>query len=98
MSSAKHLTHWTIHLAQASLVERLETEQEVLMHLADLMIEAYAMESVWLRARKIQASGRDSHAGLIARVYLNGAAGSARSLRDGALCPDRPCLPAAGNS
>jgi hypothetical protein len=31
----------------------LENEQEILMHLADMMIQTYASESVYLRARKL---------------------------------------------
>jgi alkylation response protein AidB-like acyl-CoA dehydrogenase len=75
VSSAKHLSRWAIGLARTSLGDRLDTEQEVLMHLADMMIETYTMESVWLRTQKIEASGRNSLALPIARVYLYGAAG-----------------------
>ena len=35
------------------LMQKLESEQEVLMHIADMIIETYLTESVFLRARKL---------------------------------------------
>lgn len=47
-------------LAVQKLGLRLEQEQEVLCTLADLMIEIFAMESVWLRSQKIiNAAGQE---------------------------------------
>jgi alkylation response protein AidB-like acyl-CoA dehydrogenase len=37
----------------------LEKQQQLCMHLADIVIEAFAMESAWLRAKKLMARGKD---------------------------------------
>ena len=50
----------------------LEQEQEILMRLADLMMEAFAMESVFLRTEKM-AAGNESIAARMCSVYLHGA-------------------------
>ncbi|CAM4093418.1 acyl-CoA dehydrogenase family protein [Paenibacillus alkaliterrae] len=49
-------------LAVQKLGLRLEQEQEVLCSLADLMIQIFAMESVWLRAQKIAGASGDAAA------------------------------------
>lgn len=58
--------------AADSFKEKIEEEQEVMMNLADMMIEIYAAESAILRAEKLMsladASGKISLA--MARVYL----------------------------
>lgn len=58
--------------AADSFKEKIEEEQELMMNLADMMIEIYAAESAILRAEKLMsladASGKISLA--MARVYL----------------------------
>ena len=82
--SAKTLALWSLDLAQKAYPITLDTEQEVLMHLADILIETYAMESALLRARKIEASRPETHASEIATAFLLDAMGrlgySARNL------------------
>ncbi len=68
--SAKTLALWCLNLARKAYADTLDTEQELLMHLADILIETYTMESALLRARKIEESGRRSHAPDMAVVYL----------------------------
>ncbi|MBV8572732.1 MAG: acyl-CoA dehydrogenase family protein [Acidobacteriaceae bacterium] len=48
----------------------LEHQQEILMNLADIVMEAFAMESVLLRTRKLAASGKGSVASDMCAVFL----------------------------
>ncbi len=41
-------------------MDKLESEQEIVWHIADIAMEAYAMESVLLRVRKMARAGKDS--------------------------------------
>ncbi len=68
--SVKTLALWCLNLARKAYADTLDTEQELLMHLADILIETYTMESALLRARKIEESGRRSHASDMAVVHL----------------------------
>ena len=70
VQSAKRLALWCLNLARKAYADTLDTEQELLMHLADILIETYTMESALVRARKIEKSGRQSHAPDMAVVYL----------------------------
>ncbi|MDF2650383.1 MAG: acyl-CoA dehydrogenase [Paenibacillus sp.] len=47
---------------------RLEKEQEILVLLADTMIQIYAMESAWLRTKKLLQNRGDEKAGLAVRM------------------------------
>jgi alkylation response protein AidB-like acyl-CoA dehydrogenase len=80
----KRLAVALVGQASASLGAGLKHEQEILAHIADVIIEAYAVESGIARAEKTAARG-DSRASLvadIARVYTCEAADRvARSTR-----------------
>ena len=60
--------------AAQAFQDKIEAEQEIMMNLADIMIEIYAAESVLLRAEKL-ASAKSEEASKIqiamARVYLS---------------------------
>jgi alkylation response protein AidB-like acyl-CoA dehydrogenase len=63
--------------AVQKLMMSLAKEQEILMNIADMLIELYVSESVLLRAEKIhRTKGEEAakYATMIARVYLNDAA------------------------
>jgi len=63
--------------AVQKLMMSLAKEQEILMNIADMLIELYVSESVLLRAEKIQRTqGEEAakYANMMARVYLNDAA------------------------
>ena len=54
--------------------DKIEEEQELMMNLADIMIEIYAVESVILRAEKLLQINGESGSKLqvnMARVYLS---------------------------
>ena len=56
-----------------SLQDRIEDEQEIMMNLADVMIEIYAAESAILRAEKIALKDGDESAKnqiAMAKIYL----------------------------
>jgi alkylation response protein AidB-like acyl-CoA dehydrogenase len=70
VSGARAVGRWCLETARRVFAEGLDQEQELLMHLADILIELYAIESVLLRARKMRATGAESDASGIATVFL----------------------------
>ncbi|MCM3871252.1 MAG: hypothetical protein ND895_11245, partial [Pyrinomonadaceae bacterium] len=77
LARVKHLVPFTLGRAQAVYGDSLASEQEVLAHIADIIIEAYAMESALLRTEKLIATrGEDDSATAvdITRVYASDAA------------------------
>ncbi|HEX8137049.1 MAG TPA: acyl-CoA dehydrogenase family protein [Pyrinomonadaceae bacterium] len=77
LSRAKRLALFTLGLAKAAHGEALPAEQEVLAHIADIIVEVYALESAILRTEKLisargeQASEIPVH---ITRTYCSDAA------------------------
>jgi alkylation response protein AidB-like acyl-CoA dehydrogenase len=67
VANAKRITLACLGWAQRKFGDDLERQQEVLMHIADMAIESYVMESAWLRARKL---GRESLAADATAVLL----------------------------
>ena len=66
----------TLGLAMQTYLLKLGDEQEILMHLSDILIDTFSAESAVLRAQAAQAR-RDTRAGLhadAARVFVNDAA------------------------
>ena len=53
--------------------EELEKKQEILMHLSDMIMEVFAMESVLLRSRKLAGSGKGANAAEMTSVFLRDA-------------------------
>jgi hypothetical protein len=51
----------------------LEKQQELLMYAADIIMEAYAMETAVLRAQKLQGSSNAERYADMAQVYCNDA-------------------------
>ena len=77
LSRAKRLAIFTLGRAKAAYGEALADEQEVLAHIADIMLEIYALESAILRAEKLfNAKGREASATAldITRTYGSDAA------------------------
>jgi len=57
--NAKKAILMTAGMAVEQVGTALEEQQEIVAHLADCLIQLYAMESVWLRTRKLQQKGLD---------------------------------------
>ena len=57
--NAKKAVLLTAGMAAEQVGTDLEEKQEIVGHLADCLIQLYAMESVWLRTRKLQQKGLD---------------------------------------
>jgi alkylation response protein AidB-like acyl-CoA dehydrogenase len=68
--NAKELALWVLGLAQRKFGDTLDKQQEVLMHIADILTETFTMESVLLRTQKIAASREDNIASEICSVFL----------------------------
>jgi len=76
VESCKKATLMILGLAMQTYREALAEQQEVLMHLADMVIDTYSAESSLLRAeanRTSRASNAERHADA-ARVFVNDAA------------------------
>jgi hypothetical protein len=52
VQNAKRIALLALGLALRKYQAALEKQQEILMNLADIVMEVFAMESSWLRARK----------------------------------------------
>jgi alkylation response protein AidB-like acyl-CoA dehydrogenase len=68
--NAKQIAVAALHAAVAKYGKALDREQEVLTYIADVLIETYAMDSVLLRARKLEGQGRAGIAADMAAVFL----------------------------
>jgi alkylation response protein AidB-like acyl-CoA dehydrogenase len=71
--NAKNTALLTIGIARQKFSEELEKQQEILMSLSDIIMEAFAMESVLLRSRKLAASGKGPNAADMTSVFLRDA-------------------------
>src|SRR5256712_4140301 len=80
LTRAKRLVVFTLGRARDTYGDALASEQEVLAHIADITIEAYALESALLRTEKLVAARGEPGAGDwatpvdITRVYASDAA------------------------
>src|SRR5215471_6981669 len=77
VSNAKKIALLCMAAASQKFGKELDKQQEVLMNIADIIVEAYAMESSLLRARKLSAAGKQTHASELATVLLRDAMGRA---------------------
>ncbi len=76
MSNAKKLAMLIAGAASQKYMQKLADQQEVMGAIADMVIEAFAMDSALLRARKYVAAHGEEKAGLViamTQVYLEGA-------------------------
>jgi len=71
--NAKKMALATIGLASQKYKANLEKQQEVLMNIADIIMEAFAMESSLLRSRKLSATAHGTNAADMTAVYLRDA-------------------------
>ena len=73
VAAAKKIGLFTAGIATQKYMQALQNEQEIMGAIADMTIEAYAMESAVLRARKLVSRNGESSAVLataMTRVYL----------------------------
>jgi hypothetical protein len=75
VANAKKIALLCLGTARQAYPDALDHQQEILMHIADIIIEAYVMESALLRARKLAVSGSSSNATAFAAVLLRDAMG-----------------------
>ena len=73
VANAKKIALLSIGLADQTCREALDKQQEILMSVADMMMEAFAMESVLLRTRKLAAAGKGANARDCCAVFLRDA-------------------------
>ncbi|HKE25987.1 MAG TPA: acyl-CoA dehydrogenase family protein [Bryobacteraceae bacterium] len=73
VANAKKIALLCLGAAREAYSDRLEQQQEVLMNIADIMIETYSMESALLRSRKLAGQGKETNANLFAAVILRDA-------------------------
>jgi alkylation response protein AidB-like acyl-CoA dehydrogenase len=73
VANAKRMALLCLGAARRAYPDGLEQQQEILMHIADIIIETYVMESALLRARKLSVEGRETNAALFAAVLLRDA-------------------------
>ncbi len=71
--NAKSAALMMMGIAFQKYAMELERQQEVLMHIADIVMEAFTMESVLLRTRKLARSGKGSIAEEMCAVFLRDA-------------------------
>jgi alkylation response protein AidB-like acyl-CoA dehydrogenase len=70
VANAKKIALLTIGLGYQRYLDALAKQQEVVMHIADIVTETFAMESVLLRSRKLAARGKETIAADICTAFL----------------------------
>lgn len=73
VKNAKKVALFTIGIGHRKYRDELEKQQEILMHLSDIIIEVFAMESALLRSRKLGGSSKGAHAREMSSVFLRDA-------------------------
>jgi len=70
----KHLRLLVAGTAVQKFMNKISDEQEILMHMADIVMETYAMESAVLRTIRINNEAGSSKAGIyidVTRTFIN---------------------------
>src|SRR5690606_10807634 len=73
LESLKKATLLILEAAAQSLGKKLKEEQEVLMHISDMMIQLYVLEAVLTKGENLSSNGKDSkstHITDISNVFL----------------------------
>jgi hypothetical protein len=92
--NAKSVVLLSLGLAYQRFQADLEKQQEVCMRIADMVMEAFAMESALLRTRKLRRAGKETIADDICSVFLRDAMGRVELAARGVLgaCSDGEVL------
>ena len=72
-ANAKKIALLAIGVAYQRYLDALDKQQEVLMHIADIVTETFAIETVLLRSRKLAAQGKGANAAGMCAVFLRDA-------------------------
>jgi len=75
VANAKKIALLTLGLAYQKHRDALEKQQEVIMSIADIVTETFAMESTLLRTQKLTAGGKETNAAEMCAVFLRDAMG-----------------------
>ncbi len=75
VANAKKIALLTLGLAYQKHSGALEKQQEVIMNIADILTETFAMESTLLRTRKLAVGGKETNAAEMCAVFLRDAMG-----------------------
>jgi alkylation response protein AidB-like acyl-CoA dehydrogenase len=67
--NAKKITLLVLGAAYQRYLNALEEQQEILAGITDIAMNAFAMESAWLRARKLASRGRGDHVADMCAVF-----------------------------
>lgn len=70
VKNAKKIALLMIGIAYQKYREELEKQQEILMHLSDMIIGVFAMESALLRSRRVARSTKGASAAEMTSVFL----------------------------
>jgi len=70
VQNAKQVALLALGIANQKYGRELPKQQEVLMSIADIIMEVLAMESAMLRSRKLAASGRGENAADVCAIFL----------------------------
>jgi alkylation response protein AidB-like acyl-CoA dehydrogenase len=73
VANAKNIALLTLGMAYQKFGAGVEKQQEVMMRISDIVMEAFAMESMLLRTRKLVAAGKASIAAEMNAVFLRDA-------------------------
>ena len=73
VANAKKIALMAIGIAYQKYLDAIEKQQEVVMSIADLMMEVFAMESVLLRTRRLASVGKGGNAADWCAVFLRDA-------------------------
>ncbi len=68
--NTKKLALFCLGVAYQRYLDMLEEQQEVLAGITDIAMNAFAMESIWARARKLAAQGSGELSGDMAAVFI----------------------------
>jgi butyryl-CoA dehydrogenase len=70
IANAKKAGLFALGLAYQKYLTHIEQQQEVMAAIADILMHTFAMESAWLRAQKLESSGRGELARDMSAVLL----------------------------
>ncbi len=76
VQNSKRIAFLTLGLAYQRFATDIENQQEISMHIADIMMQSFAMESSMLRSRKLAAHGKSGIAADLCAVFLRDAMAS----------------------